>query len=366
MTTAPKRVRHPPFFDPDHHRFKDTTDDAQMSRGLEDIKMTIRNVPICAALLVSASVLPAFAHTSFVNPTAEQESTIVAALQVPHGCEGGLATSEVRMVLPEGFISAKPQLKAGWEIEIIKGDYQKAYTNHGADLKNGPVEIRWKGGDLPDAYYDTFNVQGKISGVDADTNLPFKVTQICGNKGTAKWDEVADKGQDPHALNNPAPVIKVTAKQAGGEGHEHNHAAMDHSADIVKVGNLEVSGATGKAMLPGQPVGGGVLTIKNEGTSDDRLVSVTSPLAARVEMHEMAMVSDVMKMRKMASGIVIPAGKTVDMTSADLHFMFYNVSKPFAAGDKVPVTLTFEKAGKIDVTINIGSAKAGQNEHQHN
>ncbi|XUY28094.1 copper chaperone PCu(A)C [Agrobacterium sp. rho-8.1] len=333
--------------------------------------MNIRHVSLYTALLASASAVPAFAHTSFVNPTAAQESTIVAALQVPHGCEGGLATTEVDIKLPEGFISAKPQPKAGWDIEIMQGDYQKSYMNHGTEVKSGPVEIRWKGGDLPDAYYDTFNVQGKISGVDADTNLPFKVTQVCGKNGTARWDEIAANGQDPHALKNPAPTIHIVAQKASGAEHDHSSAAKDHGAmeemaDVVKAGDLEISGAMSKAMLPGQPVGGGFVTIKNDGSADDRLVSVASPLAGRAEIHEMAMVSDVMKMRKLDAGIAIPAGKTVELTPGGLHFMFFNVSKPFAEGDKVPVTLTFEKAGKVDVMMNVGSAKGGQDKHQHN
>lgn len=326
--------------------------------------MTTLKVTAFGALMAAAFAIPAFAHTSFVNPTAEQDSTIVAALQVPHGCTGGLATTEVRVVLPEGFISAKPQPKAGWQLEVITGDYQKTYSNHGKDVKSGPVEIRWKNGDLPDAYYDTFNIQGKISGVDADTSLPFKVTQLCADKGTAKWDQIAEAGQDPHSLDNPAPTIKVVAKQKSAAGHDH--AAAGHAADAAKVGTIELSGAMSKAMLPGQPVGGGFVTIKNGGTADDRLVSVASPLAGRAEIHEMAMVNDVMKMRKLDAGIVIPAGKTVELTPGGLHFMFFNVSKPFAEGDKVPVTLTFEKAGKVDVMMDVGSAKGGQEHHQHN
>ncbi|KXG86909.1 copper chaperone PCu(A)C [Agrobacterium bohemicum] len=328
--------------------------------------MNIRKITLCATLLASVSSIPAFAHTSFVNPTAEQESTIVAALQVPHGCEGGLATTEVRMVLPEGFISAKPQPKAGWDLEIIQGDYQKAYKNHGADVKSGPVEIRWKGGDLPDAFYDTFNVQGKISGIAANTNLSFKVTQLCGDKATAIWDQIAENGQDPHSLDNPAPTIKVLAKQNNGGEHDHDHGAANHMADTVKAGDLELSGAAAKAMLPGQPVGGGFVTIKNNGSSDDRLVSVETPAAGRAEIHEMAVVKDVMKMRKLDDGIVIPAGKTIELTPGGLHFMFFNVKKPFAEGDKVPVTLTFEKAGKVDVVIEVGSAKGADQMHNHN
>lgn len=329
--------------------------------------MDLFKVTALATLLASASSIQAFAHTSFVNPVAEQESTIVAALQVPHGCDGGLATTEVRMVLPEGFIAAKPQPKAGWELEIISGAYQKAYDNHGTDMKSGPVEIRWKGGNLPDAFYDTFNVRGKVSGIDADVELPFKVTQLCGATATAKWDEIAKAGQDSHSLDNPAPTIKVVAKKetAHAGGHDHG-TASHHASDVVKVGNLELSGAAAKAMLPGQPVGGGFVTIKNEGSSDDRLVAVETPLAGRSEIHEMAMVDNVMKMRKLGDGIAVPAGKTVELSPGGLHFMFFNVKKPFAEGDMVPATLTFEKAGKVDIMIQVGSANGEGHSHNHN
>lgn len=323
--------------------------------------MKTTRIITCTLFAASVSSVQAFAHTSFVDASAEQESTVVAALQVPHGCEGGLATTEVQVKLPEGFISAKPQPKAGWELEIIKGDYQKAYKNHGQEIKGGPVEIRWKGGNLPDEFYDTFVVQGKISGIEAGQDLPFKVTQLCGDKGKVSWDEVAAAGVDPHSLKNPAPAIRVTAKTHAG-GHDHSAMAMD--IDVVKAGSLEVSGATTKAMLPGQPVGGGYVTIKNAGDSDDKLIGVESAAAGRGEIHEMAMVNDVMKMRKLDDGIVIPAGQTVELKPGGLHMMFFNVKKPFAEGDKVPVTLIFEKAGKVEIVLSAGSAKG--DEHQHN
>ena len=318
---------------------------------------------ITSTLFIAAvSTAQALAHATFVDGSAEQESTVVAALQVPHGCEGGLATTEVQIKLPEGFISAKPQPKAGWELEVIKGDYRKAYKNHGKEIKSGPVEIRWKGGNLPDEFYDTFAVQGKVSSVEVGQELPFKVTQLCGDKGKVSWDEVAAAGVDPHSLKNPAPTIKVTAKaRAGG----HDHAGMSMDMDVVKAGNLEVSGGATKAMLPGQPVGGGYVTIKNGGDSDDKLIGVESSAAGRAEIHEMAMVNDVMKMRKLDEGIVIPAGQTVELKPGGLHMMFFDVKKPFAEGDKVPVTLIFEKAGKVDVILSAGAAKGG-GDHQHN
>lgn len=314
-----------------------------------------------AALMASVLIVPAFAHTSFVKDTETEDSTFVAALQVPHGCDGGLATTEVQVKLPEGFIAAKPQPKAGWELEILKGDYQKTYQNHGSEVKSGPLEIRWKDGNLPDEFYDTFNIQGKVSGIAAGTDLPFKVTQLCGDKATVSWDEVAAAaGIDPHSLKNPAPVIRIAAK-AGGASDGHMHHGAD--AGIVKLGDLELTGASSKAMLPGQPVGGGFVTIKNGGHADDRLIAAESSIAGRVELHEMAMQGEVMKMRKLNDGIAVPAGETVELTPGGLHFMFFNVTKPFAEGDAIPMTLTFEKAGKVDIVLPVGAAKGG--DHQH-
>lgn len=326
--------------------------------------MKTTKIITCTLFVASVSTAQAFAHATFVDGSAEHESTVVAALQVPHGCDGGLATTEVQIKLPEGFISAKPQPKAGWELEVIKGDYQKAYKNHGKEIKSGPVEIRWKGGNLPDEFYDTFAVQGKISGIEAGQDLPFKVTQLCGDKGKVSWDEVAAAGVDPHSLKSPAPTIRVAAKAAHAAGG-HDHGAMD--MDVVKAGNLEVSGGATKAMLPGQPVGGGYVTIKNAGTSDDKLIGVESSTSGRAEIHEMAMVNDVMKMRKLDDGIVIPAGQTVELKPGGLHMMFFDVKKPFAEGDKVPVTLIFEKAGKVEIVLSAASAAKGNGgDHQHN
>lgn len=309
------------------------------------------------ALLSATTFTAAQAHVSFLDRQASQEKTILATLQVSHGCDGK-ATNEVQVKLPEGFVFAKPQPKAGWELEVVKGDYKKSYDNHGTAVTSGAVEIRWKGGNLSDDFYDTFVIQGKISGVEAGTSLAFPVTQLCGD-AVAAWYEVPKEGGDPHKLKSPAPVLTVVA----GAEHDHGHddmAGMDMSGmagDTVTLGDLQISGAFAKAMLPGQPVGGGFFTIKNNGKTDDRLVSISSPNAGEVELHEMAMQDNVMKMRELKDGIPVPAGGTVTLAPGGLHLMFQKVKAPFKQGDSVPVTLTFEKAGKVDLTLKVLSAQ---------
>lgn len=327
---------------------------------------------------IAVGVTQAAAHATFVNSTVTEESTSVIALQVPHGCDGK-ATTEVQIRLPEGFVFAKPQPKPGWELEVIQGAYAKTYDNYGEKATSGPVEIRWKGGNLPDAYYDTFNIQGKVSGVAAGKTLAFPAIQLCGSEGKVAWDQIAPEGTNPHSLKSPAPTLTVTVTAKKASGHDE-HAGMDMSGmnmagmsatsgasahdDVVKVGDLDMTGAFTKAMLPGQPVGGGYLTIKNNGKADDTLVSITSSAAAVVEMHEMAMQGEIMKMRRLDGGIAIPAGKTVELTPGGLHLMFMKVKEPFKVGATVQATLTFEKAGKVDITLPVEAAGPGG--HQHN
>jgi uncharacterized protein YcnI/copper(I)-binding protein len=315
-----------------------------------------------AAFLCATISGVAQAHVTFLDGEAAQESTILATLQVPHGCDGK-ATTEVQVKLPEGFVFAKPQPKAGWELEVIKGDYQKTYDNHGAKVNSGATEVRWKNGNLSDDFYDTFVIQGKVSGIDAGKTLAFPVKQICG-AAVEDWDQIPAEGASAHGLKSPAPVLKIVA--GGGHGHD-DMAGMDMSGmagmsvapvgDAAKIGDLEISAGFAKAMLPGQPVGGGYFTVKNSGTADDRLVSVTSPASGKVALHEMTMKDNVMTMREVKGGILVEAGKTLSLDDADLHLMFEQVKVPFKKGDKVPVTLTFEKAGSVDLVLQVLSAQ---------
>jgi copper(I)-binding protein len=189
---------------------------------------------------------------------------------------------------------------------------------------------------------------------------------MCGDTVEA-WDQVAKEGGDAHGMKSPAPLLKVVA----GEDHGHDHddmAGMDMSAmagmgaaapagETVKAGDLEVSGGFAKAMLPGQPVGGGFFTVKNNGQTDDRLVSVSSPAAGEVQIHEMVTKDNVMRMRQLKDGIAIAAGETVKLKPGNLHLMFQKVKTPFKQGDTVPVTLIFEKAGKVDLVLQVLSAQ---------
>ena len=124
-------------------------------------------------------------------------------------------------------------------------------------------------------------------------------------------------------------------------------------ADEVKAGDLVISQAWSRATPGGAKVAGGFLTIENKGTAQDRLLSISADIAGKAEVHEMAMDNGVMKMRPLDKGLVIEPGKTVKLAPGGNHLMRQDLKGPFKQGDKVPVTLTFEKAGKVAVSLDV-------------
>ena len=115
---------------------------------------------------------------------------------------------------------------------------------------------------------------------------------------------------------------------------------------------VKVEQAWARPTVPGQQGGGGFLSITS--TSADRLVSGSTPLAERFELHTMAMKGDVMEMRQV-DAIELPAGKTVELKPGGLHVMFIGLKQALALGSKVPVTLKFEKAGEVKVEFDVMS-----------
>jgi periplasmic copper chaperone A len=127
---------------------------------------------------------------------------------------------------------------------------------------------------------------------------------------------------------------------------------------VTHLGPINISAAFSRATLPNAPVGGGFLVIENTGDTDDRLVSATSAAAPDVQIHEMGMDGDVMRMRQLPDGLPIPAGETVTLAPGGYHLMFMQITQPFVEGETVPVTLTFEKAGTVDIELPVMGAAA--------
>lgn len=150
----------------------------------------------------------------------------------------------------------------------------------------------------------------------------------------------------------PVPTVMLIATAPASIAEET--MAMNE----VELGDLAISGAFARATLPNAPVGGGFVTITNKGAVDDRLVAVTSPAAGEVQLHQMAMEGDVMKMRELPDGIPVPAGETVTLQPGGLHMMLMGLTGPLVEGTSFPATLTFEKAGTVTVELSVASSGA--------
>jgi copper(I)-binding protein len=134
-------------------------------------------------------------------------------------------------------------------------------------------------------------------------------------------------------------------------------------ASDYKVSALEISQPWARATPPSAPAGGGFLKITNTGSTPDRLVSASSPVADLVQVHEMKMDGSVMRMREVEKGLEIPAGGSVTLAPGGYHLMMMGLKAPFKQGASVPVTLVFEKAGKIDVELAVEAMGASHTTH---
>jgi copper(I)-binding protein len=139
------------------------------------------------------------------------------------------------------------------------------------------------------------------------------------------------------------------------------------AAEEFKAGEISVQQPWSRATPGDATVGAGYLTITNGAETPDRLVSVSAEIAGRAEIHRMEMAHGVMKMRPLPEGVEVPAHGSVALTPAAFHVMFFDLKRPLKEGDSFPATLTFEKAGPLDVTFEVGGfgAQAAPDEHQH-
>jgi periplasmic copper chaperone A len=124
-------------------------------------------------------------------------------------------------------------------------------------------------------------------------------------------------------------------------------------AEDTKAGDLVISQAWSRATPNGAKIGAGYLTIENKGTTADKLVGITGDVSPKIEVHEMSMNNGVMKMRPVDGGLTIDPGKTVKLAPSGYHLMILDLKSPLKQGDKLPLTLQFEKAGKVAVTLDV-------------
>jgi copper(I)-binding protein len=132
--------------------------------------------------------------------------------------------------------------------------------------------------------------------------------------------------------------------------------------------NLAITQAWSRATPGGAKVAAGYLTIENKGASAERLLSASSSLAGKIEIHEMAIDRGVMTMRPIDGGLVIAAGSSAKFAPGGTHLMLVGLAAPLRQGEHVPVTLKFENAGEIGVFLDVqgvgAQAPAAENRPQ--
>ncbi|WP_372001783.1 copper chaperone PCu(A)C [Tistrella mobilis] len=130
------------------------------------------------------------------------------------------------------------------------------------------------------------------------------------------------------------------------------------SAHEYKLGELHIGHPWARASVNVGGTAGAFLTVENHGSAPDRLVAVSTPVAEVAEIHESFEDKGVMRMRRV-EGVEIPAGGEAKLAPGGYHIMLIKLKQAIMPGEKVPATLTFEKAGTIDVELAIEKPGAG-------
>jgi uncharacterized protein YcnI len=175
---------------------------------------------IGGALIAIAAPLAASAHVTVSPDEIAAGGHGVLTFSFTHGCDDSPTTS-LRVTMPEGLSSVAPTVDGDWSIDVERGDDGLVSAVTYTALTPVPHDLR-----------------GAVSmaiGTDEDTpdTLVFPVVQTCV-EGSTEWTQVAADGEDPHSLDNPAPVVTLAPAEDGGHdgasGHEDEDAAASDPA----------------------------------------------------------------------------------------------------------------------------------------
>ncbi len=146
-------------------------------------------------------------------------------------------------------------------------------------------------------------------------------------------------------------------------------ASSAYAAD-VKLGALTIQQPWSRPAQAGMN-GVGFMTIVNAGRTPVTLKGAESPAAGKIEIHQSSMAGGVMSMRRADDGVVVPAGGQIAFAPGGYHFMMLNLKRAQGPGQKVPVTLIFDKGRKtqVELVVQLAPPPTGQampaHEHQH-
>jgi uncharacterized protein YcnI len=200
---CPARVQH---FDDDN--FTTTYRTGMEGPAVEkNLWVTRMRTQLLVSAILFTSLPVAHAHITAQPNEAPAGVYFQTAFTVPHGC-GSEPTVAVRVKIPDGVISVKPQMKPGWEVSIKTRKLDKPIdAGHGQSISETVDEIRWQGGPLPHTHYDTFGLVMKLPEMPGQT-LYFPFVQEC-RQGVHRWIGIPAAGQKWNDVREPAPFIRL-------------------------------------------------------------------------------------------------------------------------------------------------------------
>ena len=136
----------------------------------------------------------------------------------------------------------------------------------------------------------------------------------------------------------------------------HPVAAQQAGTAAASPSGITIEQPWARAAIQGG-TGGAFLTIRNTGPQADRLVAASTPLARSTEVHETVREGEVMRMRPVPA-IEVPAGGSVTLRPGGAHVMLVGLAEALRPGGTVPMTLTFERAGAVEVQVSVQAAGA--------
>ena len=131
------------------------------------------------------------------------------------------------------------------------------------------------------------------------------------------------------------------------------------AGDAGAVGDLRIERPWSRVTPPGTPVGSGYMTIVNTADESDRLVAAESPVAGRVQIHRSVKKDGQSSMVHQKDGVVVPPDGRIEFSPGGYHLMLMQLGGPLEEGERVPITLHFERAGAVEVELVVRALTAG-------
>ena len=304
-----------------------------------------------ALLSAPAGTSPARAHIVLSQTSFPAGVNFAAFFKVGHGC-GEAPTTSLNIEIPEGVDVLAFPAKPDWTLEIHRARGARPVKWNGGMITGAVHSVTWKG-RLEAKANDQFGLFLKLPARQGAVYFP--TVQTC-ETGENRWVEIPAPGQAWNSVPKPAPVLTLIAA----------------AETAYSIGTIRVEQPWTRATPPGAQTAVGYMRVLNSGTAADTLTGATSEAATRVELHSTANVGGVASMRPLPAGIALAPGNALDMApNGTLHLMFLGLKAPFVAGQKIPLTLQFARAGalRVDLTVEalgaLSPSAAPAGEHAH-